>query len=373
MEFPLKYERPTIPVVDLDRFRRGDMTAAELVSATEEFANLGVICLRDSRVTPGVQRDFRRTMLEIHGASPEERAAMDGKDSGYQFGMTPPGTEYPLDHSAWVASLRPEHRPLTIPGQADAKSRFMWAIGDRPAHSRWPEVNAGAKVPARFQRIAGPLNTWGNCMLDAGRDLAEVVAMGLKMQRETFSRMFVRAPHILGPTGSDFTNPTLGKVLAGIHYDFNPFTIHGKNGIRALICWTRAGEPFLVEIPDGCLLAQAGRALEWMTGGFFFAGMHEVVVTPESLEDAAAIIARGERAIRTSSNLFAHFATRFVMRPLGRFATPESLRRYPPIFEGDYASVELAQIGLFPKEKLALGQRVPPQYRRLVSRMRLAA
>ncbi len=364
-EFPLKYTQPRIPIIDLDRFRRGDMTVSQAVDATEQFADFGVVCLQDARVTSDIQLAFRRTMLAIHGASAEERAAMDGVDTGYQFGMTPPGTEYPLDHSAWVATLRPEHRPLTIPGLADPKARFMWAVGDRPKRTRWSDVNAGAKIPSRFHGIADSLTTWGGCMLDAGRDLLRVVATGLKLEHDCLSRRLDRAPHILGPTGSDFTNLLLGKVLAGLHYDFNCITVHGSTEIRALVCWTRTGQPFLVEVPDGCLLAQAGKSLEWLTGGFFYAGMHEVLVTPESLQDVNTIVTRGERPIRTSSNEFVHFATRYVMRPLGRFATSSAMKKYPPIFGGDYESVELARIGLFPKDRLTLGQRIPPQYRRM--------
>lgn len=372
-EFPLRYTTPKIPVVDLDRFRRGEMTEAEMVEATRVFADLGVVCLRDSRVTSDIQTSFRRTMLDIHGAPPEAQEALSGADTGFQFGMTPPGTEYPLDHSVWVESLPPEHRPLTVPGKADSKDRFMWAIGDRPKHSRWPNVNVGAKIPERFAHIADPLNIWGGCMLAAGRDILEIVAIGLGLKRHTLSRMLDKAPHILGPTGSDFTSAELGKVLAGLHYDFNAITIHGQTDIRALVCWTRDGQPFLVEVPDGCLLAQAGMSLEWMTGGFFHAGMHEVLVTPESLDDAAAIVARGERPIRVSSNEFAHFATRHIMRPLGRFATPEALRQYPPIYGGDYESFKLAEINLFPLEALELGKRIPPQYRAKMARLNAMA
>ncbi len=367
--FPLKYGRPEIPVIDLDRFRNGTMTQKEMTDATLAFATLGVVCLRDSRVTPEMQRNFRNTMKRIHGASAEELRLLDGADTGFQRGMTPPFTECPLDHSEWVKTLRPEHRPLTEPGRADPKARFMWPIGPRPKQSRWPKVNPHSAVPPRFADIASPLDMWGNCMLNAGHDLLEVVALGLGMPQRRFSRMLANAPHILGPTGSNFTNAVLGTVLAGLHYDFNVVTIHGQTEIRALICWTCDGEPFLVEVPDGCLLAQVGKELEYLTGGYFFAGMHEVDVTPESLKDAAAMMARGEVPIRASSNLFMHLGTRNVLMPMGRFATPEALLKYPPVYVGDYETRELVQIGLFPAEDLVACSRVPPQFRRRMAQL----
>ncbi|MBI5369580.1 hypothetical protein HZA85_00080 [Candidatus Uhrbacteria bacterium] len=370
--FPLRYTRPEIPVVDLDRFRAGQMTERELVEVTGAFARLGVICLRDARVTSRIQENFRRTMIGIHGASPQEQAALDGKDVGYQFGMTPPGTELPLDHSAWVATLPSEHRPLTVAGRPDLKARFMWALGVRPTNTPWPNVNTRAKIPERFAHIAGPLNTWGGCMLAAAYDIMQIISIGMGLKRCTLSRMLEGGPHILGPTGSNFATVQLGQVLAGLHYDFNAITVHGQTNIRALVCWTLDGQPFLVEVPDGCLLAQAGKSLEWVTGGRFFAGKHEVLGTPEALADAAAIVARGERPIRVSSNLFVHFATRWVMRPLGHFATAQTLLQYPPIYAGDFESVELARIKLFPSSELARGDRVPPQYRARMARLRVA-
>ena len=33
-----------------------------------------------------------------------------------------------------------------------------------------------------------------------------------------------------------------------------------------------------MSVPEGCLLLQAGRQLEWLTGGAAAAGMHEVCV-----------------------------------------------------------------------------------------------
>lgn len=367
-EFPLTYTRPELPVVDLDLFRAGRMTTQEMVRVTEAFAELGVICLRDLQVTPYIQERFRQTMVGIHGASPAELAALDGSDTGYQFGMTPPNTEYPLDHSEWVTTLPPEHRPLTVPGEADPKSRCMWPTGERPRRSLWPKINVNAKVPERFHHIAGPLNTWGQCMLAAASDILQIIAIGLGLDQKCLSQMLKGGPHILGPTGSDFTNAVLAQVLAGLHYDFNVLTVHGQTDIRALICWTRDGRPFLVEVPDGCLLAQAGKSLEWMTGGFFHAGKHEVDVTPESLADREAIIARGERPIRVGSPLFVHLATRHPMRPIAGDTSKRARAEYPWLLGGHYETIELAQINLFPPEEIDRCKALGPKHRFMIDR-----
>jgi len=37
----------------------------------------------------------------------------------------------------------------------------------------------------------------------------------------------------------------------------------------------------MVQVPEGHLLIQAGKQLEWLTGGYISAGFHEVIYTKE--------------------------------------------------------------------------------------------
>ena len=69
---------------------------------------------------------------------------------------------------------------------------------------------------------------------------------------------------------------TLDMCYAGYHYDLNFLTIHGKSRFPGLFVWLRNGKRVAVRIPAGCLFIQAGKQLEWLTGGYVKAGMHEV-------------------------------------------------------------------------------------------------
>ena len=69
---------------------------------------------------------------------------------------------------------------------------------------------------------------------------------------------------------------TLDMCYAGYHYDLNFMTIHGKSRFPGLYVWLRNGQRIPVQIPAGCLFLQAGKQLEWLTGGCVKAGMHEV-------------------------------------------------------------------------------------------------
>lgn len=68
---------------------------------------------------------------------------------------------------------------------------------------------------------------------------------------------------------------TLDMCYAGYHYDLNFLTIHGKSRFPGLFVWLRNGKRVAVKIPAGCLFIQAGKQLEWLTGGYVKAGMHE--------------------------------------------------------------------------------------------------
>lgn len=64
----------------------------------------------------------------------------------------------------------------------------------------------------------------------------------------------------------------IGTVLAGFHYDLNFLTIHGKSKFPGLNIWTKDGTKYLAKIPDGCLLIQAGKQIEYLTAGTIKAG-----------------------------------------------------------------------------------------------------
>lgn len=112
------------------------------------------------------------------------------------------------------------------------------------------------------------MNMWGNKMLDAVTGVATVVALGLGLPSDAFTSRMAFGPHLLAPTGSDFArHGEEGTVLAGFHYDLNFLTIHGKSRFPGLYVWLRDGRKMAVRVPDGCLLVQAGKQMEYLTGG----------------------------------------------------------------------------------------------------------
>ena len=128
------------------------------------------------------------------------------------------------------------------------------------------------------------MDTWGNHMVDSCFTSAEMCAIGMGLDKDTFTSRMKLGPHLLAPTASDLMKYDVGANFAGFHYDLNFITIHGKSKYPGLFLWTRDMKRFNAVIPDGCLLLQAGIMLEQITGGYIKAGFHEVIYTEKTKE-----------------------------------------------------------------------------------------
>ena len=91
-------------------------------------------------------------------------------------------------------------------------------------------------------------------MINGCKTVAEMLAIGLGLGRNTFTEKMEGAPHKLAPTASDLVKFDVGTIFAGFHYDLNFLTIHGKSRYPGLFIWLRNWKKRSVKIPEGCLL-----------------------------------------------------------------------------------------------------------------------
>jgi hypothetical protein len=91
-------------------------------------------------------------------------------------------------------------------------------------------------------------------MLDSIFLAAEMAAIGMGLDKDTFTTRMKQGPHLLAPTASDLDKYKVGTAFAGFHYDLNFITIHGKSRYPGLFLWTREWQKEPVCIPTGCLL-----------------------------------------------------------------------------------------------------------------------
>lgn len=281
----------------------------------------------------------------------ETKLAHSRPELHYQVGVTPEGVEMPqsaMDEAMRqrMENLPDESRPHAPTGP-DCKWRFMWRVGERPKTTHYKELNASPVVPEGFPDWSAVMDNWGTKMVAAVEVVSQMLAVGFDLPQDAFTSLMHQGPHLLAPTGSDLQeHNAVGTVLAGYHSDLNFLTIHGKCRYPGLRIWLRDGSCQWVSVPDGCLLLQAGKQMEWLTGGEVPAGMHEVVVTDATVAAIQQAKDQGRSLWRVSSTVFGHIASDAILKPLGHFASIPLAASFPSKHAGEFVEEELATIQL---------------------------
>lgn len=285
---------PVLPVFNLSPFLN-NTTASSTTTTTNISINelctrlaqclteSGALVVRDDRLKDSDNDEFLDLMEEYFES--DDKYNDIRPHFHYQVGATPENTERPrILRDSSIAqkakSLPPDQRP-TIPSGPDCKWRFFWRVGERPTHTRFPELNAEPVIPEKFaDRWSSIMTSFGDKMLNTVKTVAEMLAIGLEIDKTSFTQRMRLGAHLLAPTGVDLDKYNkLGTVIAGYHYDLNFLTIHGRSRYPGLFIWLRNGQRIPVRIPKGCLLLQAGAQLQYLTGGFIQAGYHEVCLS----------------------------------------------------------------------------------------------
>ncbi|KAF9486304.1 Clavaminate synthase-like protein [Pholiota conissans] len=369
-----------LPIIDLDLFLAGPRDSEAVVQECKKAADAlifyGALVLHDSRVSEDDNSTFL-DLIEDYFAQPQEELKKDERpELGYQVGVTLENTEKPkcaVDEPCLrvIEALEPSERPLDISAHdPDPKCRFFWRMSEAPPYpTEFPGLNASNVVPTTSnlkERWSVTMEKWGKSMKSAVAVLADMVAIGLGISAETFSKAGRYGPHLLAPTASDLVKyGQKDTILAGFHTDLNFLTIHGRSRYPGLHVWARnTGKRIPVKIPPGNnLLVQAGKQLEHITGGLIKAGFHEVVVNDQTL----AVIEERKEAfpdrplIRISSTFFWHLSSDYDLIPIpvlnnkarvlraeriksGKFDGDETV--YPPMKVGQQVRNELQHIAL---------------------------
>ncbi|GJN72249.1 hypothetical protein PLICBS_006321 [Purpureocillium lilacinum] len=377
---PSHQQSMNLPVIDLDVYLNKPRDSIEVQQECAKAANAlityGALVLHDSRVADK-DNDTFLDLLEDYFAQPDEELRKDERpELSYQIGVTLENTEKPkcaVDEPCLdvIQRLHPSQRPLDISGhEPDPKCRFFWRMAEPPPYeTQFPGLNAANVTPAAAhikERWAPTMNQWGTSMKNAVSKLSEMTAVGLGLPAEYFSDAGRYGPHLLAPTASDLVK--YGKkdtILAGFHTDLNFLTIHGRSRYPGLNIWARnTGDRIAVKIPPGnYLLVQAGKQLEYATGGLIKAGFHEVTVNEKTIET----IEKRKRdhpdrpLVRISSTLFWHLNSDFDLAPVPALAERAQQVRdeqaklgrdegaaasYPPIKVGHQVEGELRHIAL---------------------------
>lgn len=344
-------------IIDLARFLSKDTSdEKEWKADCELIAKFlheeGLLIVRDPRVKEEDNERFLNQMENYYERTEQQKDDDVRKDLSYQVGYTPQHTEKARDHCERVKAYPEDERPVTIcPPEKDPKVRFFWRMGELPPVTEFKQLNADPVIPKDFPGWGDVMNTWGKLMLQTIHTVSEMAAVGFGQSPDTYTQRMKFAPHLLAPTGSDLGKfNKLDTAFASFHYDLNFMTIHGRSRFPGLFVWTRDGKKKPVKVPAGCLLLQAGKQFEWLTGGHVLAGFHEVIVAPNTLEAVERAKAEKRSLWRVSSTLFGHIASDTVLEPLAPFSSEETVKKYPATKAGHQVQQELAAIALGPGE-----------------------
>lgn len=345
-----------LQTIDLERFLSFPKTAQVLpveamrdcVAVRDDLEGKSVCIVRDPRVDPRFMEEVQGLVVAYFAQPEGAKRADERAELGHQVGWTPAHTETARSNEQLLDQIAMGHKPtLLSSGAADPKERFFSRVGSRPPRTRYSSLNASNVQPQAFPQWEAVTQAWGQWILDGITTTLEMAAIGCGLPRDTFTRFMQHAPHLFAPTGSDLARfGEFGTVLAAWHYDLNLMTGHGPSNFPGLSGWTRRWERFAVEVPSGCLLMQVAKQLEWLTGGLFTAGFHQVVVSLEVIEAIERAKAQGKSLWRCGNTLFGHGASDLTLRVLPPFRTDSVTERYPTTTFGKQVIDEIRVLNL---------------------------
>ena len=131
-------------------------------------------------------------------------------------------------------------------------------------------------IPKEFPEWKHIFTTWGGFQKQCAFTVAEMVALGLGLEKHSIRETMEKGQLIASPPGVNLEKIKKGDMMTSFHRDFDVLTIHGKTRFPGLLVWTKDGERFKPAVPDEHFLIHGGRQLEWLTGGYLMPAYHEV-------------------------------------------------------------------------------------------------
>lgn len=152
-----KFSQQSVPVVDLSDFLTSPSSStnsATCKSILDSFHKYGCLVVKDPRVKPSYNEEFLN-MMENYFDNRSKRFYKGEKledffpEYGFQTGATPEYKELAKPHSEVINQYQNDNKASTgSKPPYDAKWRFFWRIGERPAGIR--ELDPPQYIPKDF-------------------------------------------------------------------------------------------------------------------------------------------------------------------------------------------------------------------------------
>lgn len=339
-----------INTIDLTNYLDEKLNTNEIkklsIKLLDNIHKTGILIIRDPRVKKNDNEQFIN-MMERYYSLPKNVKYKDvRKESHYQVGITPENIEKPLDHCDKIYHMinNDPHNAPKKPKSNDPKERFMWRICNIDEENEFSEIEVNNIIPKNFPNWEKTMNMWAKHMLNTINSVSELLAISLDLDKNYFINMMKNSDTLLAPTGINILDRKPNDIIAGYHYDVSYLTIHGKSRYPGLYIWTKEGKKVMVNVPDGCLIIQAGKQIEYLTGGYIKAGYHEVLITNKALNKAKENTKINKSTWRVSSTMFAHFNNESTLKVIDKFKNDTIIKVYPEIKKGKWLINELNKI-----------------------------
>ncbi len=334
-----------IPVIDLQSYlENGDKNLCKTV--VECLHKTGILIVKDTRINDEYNEKFLDMMEKYYSMPYEIKKKHIRQECHYQVGLTPEFIEKPLDHCELIHRL-PEKDSAQKPVGKDPKARWFHRLGKVEKDTKHMDITGTNVIVDEFPEWEETINNMGDSFLKILDILCEMISTECGLEKGYLANLCKYGSHLIAPTFSDLEKyGELKTVLAGFHNDISFLTIHGKSRYPALNIWTRDEKKIRVKVPDGHFLVQSGLQIEYLTGKYIIAGLHEVVVEQDTIDMRDKLKDEGKSSVRVSSTFFSHINSDKYLEILPKFRNEENILKYPKIQEGDWLRKELEKISL---------------------------
>jgi len=132
-----------VPVIDLEQYMGQDETSESVKelcsSVAESLHKYGILIIKDPRAQEQDNNDYIDLMEKYFDSRGKqlysgEKLGDAKPEHHYQVGVCPENQEIARDHAKRIKAYDAENKPVSpLVPVFDAKWRFMWKVGERPA------------------------------------------------------------------------------------------------------------------------------------------------------------------------------------------------------------------------------------------------
>jgi len=320
----------SIPVVDLDEFRHGDVSAqaAFVESLGKALVAFGFVAVENHGIEHSAVSAAYSAAEDFFALPASVKSAYELRACGRQRGYTPFGKERALGT-----------------GAADLKE-FWHAGPELPPGDPLLERMPANVWPTEVPTFSSDVQALWSALQDCGTLLLRAIARFLRVDEVPFADMIKGGNTVLRMIrypAPDKSAPPEDGVWAAAHEDINLITLLVEATEPGLQILTREGEWLDIAPIPGQLIMDSGDMLQLLTNGRIPATTHRVLAPPNATGP------------RLSMPFFIHPHPDFVLAPIAHCVTADNPARFRRVSALGYLRRRLRDNGVLTMDATVTG------------------